>query len=192
MSDYSNLNLGRPLNEASHTTIPGDHSSGLGGHSSSGLGGSAPLNAGTAASGDYKSSGADQGFARDVLNTLDNRTSHAGTGAGFGGQQHGQQTVSGQYETTNPASGIQRSGESEPHGLRSGGHAHANFPAESDTLTSGEAGQFGSENDARRQEGLVGAATGHHHQSSHQHASGLTGGHTGASLSTVSVSQGRR
>lgn len=166
MADYSNLNLGKPLNEASHTTIPGSHST---------LGGSAPLNA-SAAPGDYNPSGADQGFARDVLNTLDNRTGHAGTGAGIGGQQ---QTVSGQYKTTNPGSGLQRAGESEPHALRSGGHAHANFPAESDTLTSGEAGKFGSENDARRQEGLVGAATGHHHQSSHPHASGLTGGHTG-------------
>jgi hypothetical protein len=171
MADYSNLNLGKPLNEASHTTIPGSHHS-----SSSG----APLNA-AAAPGDYNPSGADQGFARDVLSTLDNRTGHAGTGAGLGHGQQGQQTVSGQYETTNPLSGVQRSGENEPHALRSGGHAHANFPAESDTLTSGEAGQFGSENDARRQEGLVGAATGHH-QSSH-HASGLTGGHTGASAS---------
>lgn len=140
-----NLNLGRPLN----------HQQGSG---------ASALNA-SAVPGDLNSS-RDTEFAQDVLNSLN--------GDRQGQQQH---STSGQYSTTNPQSGLQKAGESEPHSghLHSGSHAHAHFPNESDTLTSGEAGKFGSENDARRQEGFVGASTG----------SGLSHGHTGTSSTTV-------
>lgn len=154
-----NLNLGRPLNEGSHTQ-------------------GSVLNA-SGNPGDYNGASGDQGFAREVLDSLN--------GGGRSAAQPQQHSTAGQYATTNPASGFQTTGEAEPHAghpLHSGSHAHAHFPNESDTLTSGEAGKFGTENDARRQEGLVGAATGHtSHSQSHSHQqSGLTGGHTGASL----------
>ncbi|KAL7412162.1 hypothetical protein BDY24DRAFT_393449 [Mrakia frigida] len=159
-SDSYPANLGRPLNANDSTSIPTFSSTNNAQGALSAEG----------APGDY------------VPNPFGSSASHSqgGPGAGAAGViggtgGEGRDTT---YETTNPKSGYQAlgAGETEPHSIRgSGGAAHSShaghnstgfnsttFPSESDTLTSGEAGQFGTENSARRNEDLL-QQTEHHH-----------------------------